>query len=62
MKGEDDKRDPDADQLVAAQAIRADRSTEDGATRVYLLAGLVRCRLYRSVRGVVDTAQGWARV
>ncbi|MBB4912720.1 zinc ribbon domain-containing protein [Actinophytocola algeriensis] len=30
--------------FVAAQAIRAARPTEDGATRVYLLAGLVRCR------------------
>jgi site-specific DNA recombinase len=31
--------------FVTAQAIRAVRPTEDGATRVYLLAGLVRCRL-----------------
>jgi site-specific DNA recombinase len=30
--------------FVAAQAIRAARPTEDGTTRVYLLAGLVRCR------------------
>jgi site-specific DNA recombinase len=30
--------------FVAAQAIRAARPTDDGATRVYLLAGLVRCR------------------
>jgi site-specific DNA recombinase len=31
--------------FVAAQAIRASRPTEDGTTRTYLLAGLVRCRL-----------------
>jgi site-specific DNA recombinase len=30
--------------FVAAQAIRAARPTEDGATRVCLLAGLLRCR------------------
>jgi DNA-binding transcriptional MerR regulator len=30
--------------FVAAQAIRAARPTDDGTTRVYLLAGLVRCR------------------
>lgn len=29
--------------LVAAQAIRASRRTADGDTRIYLLAGLVRC-------------------
>jgi site-specific DNA recombinase len=30
--------------FVAAQAIRAARPTDDGTNRVYLLAGLVRCR------------------
>jgi site-specific DNA recombinase len=31
--------------FVAAQAVRAARPTSDGATRTYLLAGLLRCRL-----------------
>ncbi|MFF0325678.1 recombinase family protein [Nonomuraea angiospora] len=33
------------DDFVAAQAIRAARSTQDGSRRVYLLAGLLRCGL-----------------